>query len=258
MAVTIILICLAIQRWLPIDHDIRSHNWFIHYYQWLKDRFSENEWWSGWFGLFIIIAPALIIYILLAGLIYYLLGIIGYYLLALLVLWYALEARSLTAANVGNQQVQQILSSAYERIFALIFWLLILGSTGVVLYSLIVYLCRLLEKMTEDNKGAKLLSCALTLQGILDWVPLRLLGVTYALVGQFTPTFANWYKNLFTDVHAGREQNALCGLLSLGLETNLKQSPTREQLGLIEGLINRSLWVWLVVIALFTIGRWVG
>ncbi len=257
MAITIILICLAIQRWLHIDHIERKNAWFEYYYHWIKERFNQFSWWPTWLGVVAIIAPALIVYMLVAGLVYHLLTIIGYYLLALVVLWYALDAKPLTAENVNNHTQQQLLMDAYQRIFALIFWLIVLGSTGIVLYTLVVYLCRLLEGMREDNQANSLLANALKIEAVLDWLPLRLLGFTFALVGQFSLTFSYWYKNLFTGLEQGREQTAACGLIAIGMETS-PATPGQEQVTAIEGLINRSLWVWLVIIALFTIGRWIG
>jgi AmpE protein len=258
VAVTIILICLAIQRWLQIDYIQRKESWFNSYYQWIKARFNHQSRWATWLGVVIIIAPLLIIYILFAVLVCHLLTIVGYYMLALVVMLYALDARPLTLENANQFTSQQLLINAYQRLFALIFWLLLLGSTGVVLYTLIVYLCRLLETMPEDSQADSLLANALKIQAVLDWLPLRLLGFTFALVGEFSATFLLWYKNLFTGLSVGREQTATCGLTAIGLATNAAETPTQQQVTVIEGLINRSLWVWLVIIALFTIGRWVG
>lgn len=257
MAITIILICLAIQRWFCVDRVVRNNEWFDYYYRWISDRFSQLSWWPTWLGVVTIILPALIIYMLAAGLIYHVLTIIGYYLLALVVLWYALDAKPITAENTNQHTLEQLLIDSYQRIFALIFWLVILGSTGVVLYTLIVYLRRCLEGMPDDSQADSLLANTLKIQAILDWIPLRLLGLTFALVGQFSVTFSYWYQNLLVGLEQGREQTAACGLMAISLESS-QGTPNQEQVTAIEGLINRSLWIWLVVIAVFTIGHWVG
>jgi AmpE protein len=257
VAVTIILICLAIQRWWAIDSHQRNMAWFESYFFWIKDRFSTYQWWPTEFGVLAIIAPALILYILIAALVYHLLTMVGYYVLALVVLWYALDARPFATDNPNQKTAQQLLTNAYQHIFALIFWLLILGSTGVVLYALIAYLCQVLEELPEDQTVKNLLSYTRMAQAVLDWVPLRLLGLTYALVGHFSATFSGWYQHLFDNFMQSRQQTALCGLTSLGLPTDI-EIPTTEQIVALEGLVNRSLWVWLVIIALFTIGRWIG
>lgn len=257
MAITIILICLALQRWLQIDQIQRNELWFAHYYQWIKGRVDQYSWWPTWLGVVIIILPAFVIYLLFASLVHHLLSIVGYYMLALVITLYAIDARRLTEEEGSRYSPEQLLIHIYQRLFALIFWLLILGSSGVVLYMLLVYLCRLLTTMSEDSQADSLLANARYIQAILDWVPLRLLGFTFALVGQFSTTFSIWYKNLWTGLLNGREQMATCGLAAIGVE-HTEASVTPAQLPLLEGLVNRALWVWLVVIALFTIGRWIG
>src|SRR5437016_1983091 len=117
------------QRWLRIDHFQRNMNWFVYYYQWIKDYLDEfteqSAEWVGGLGVSLSVVPPLVLYMLIAVLVYWLLGVIGYYLLALLVFWYALDARPLTTTQCSGDTAQQILIHAYERIFAIIFWLLI-------------------------------------------------------------------------------------------------------------------------------------
>ena len=54
-----------------------------------------------------------------------------------------------------------------------------------------------------------------------------------------------------------REPVVEWGLTTLGMAGKAKLL-SLEELKAIDDLINRALWVWLVVIALFTIGRWLG
>lgn len=258
MALTALLICLFVQRILHFDSYNRRYNWFTHYYDWMKARFSKSSSWSGLLGVLLLVLPALVIFILFSVFVYYAIGMIGYYILTLIVLWYCLDARPLTK-ETHHGTVQVLLEQSYEGIFPIIFWLLIFGVSGVVMYALVLSLRNHLEQEGQGDIEKNLYEMAVKVQGVLDWIPLRLLGITYALVGHFAPTFKIWYQNLFKgSIDQTREQSARCGLVALNLEGQSDQNPTDEQVTAIQSLINRSLFVWLVVIALFTIGMWVG
>ncbi|WP_244896969.1 hypothetical protein [Candidatus Coxiella mudrowiae] len=97
------------------------------------------------------------------------LTIVGYYFLTVVVLWYCMDARPLAPENIAHATVGGILINAYRPIFALIF-LLILGSTSVVLYTLVASLNRHLgnHSLEEENN---LYLAARRVEGVLDWVP---------------------------------------------------------------------------------------
>jgi len=258
MALTALLICLFVQRILHFDSYNHHYNWFIYYYEWMKARFSKSSSWLGLAGVLLVILPALAIFILFAVFVYYVIGMIGYYILTLIVLWYYLDARPLTKEAHG-ETAQILLEQSYQGIFPVIFWLLIFGVSGVVMYALVINLRNHLEREGQGDIEKNFYEVAVKVQGVLDWIPLRLLGITYALVGHFGPTFKFWYQNLFTGgIDQTREQSARCGLIALNLEGQSDQIVTDEQVLAIQSLVNRSLFVWLVVIALFTIGMWIG
>ncbi|MFW0089145.1 MAG: regulatory signaling modulator protein AmpE [Coxiella endosymbiont of Haemaphysalis japonica] len=255
MILSAVLLCFLIQRWLHFDSYSRKYYWFDAYFQWLKAQFRHLSFWHGIGGIGIVVLPLLLIYILMALFICHLLTAIGYYFLTVVVLWYCMDARPLATENVAQLTVDEVLINAYRRIFALIFWLLVLGSTGVVLYTLVASLNRHLEShsLEEDNS---LFLAAGRMEGILDWIPVRLAGITFALVGHFSETFKQWHSYVYTGITSARQQIIEYGLTASGIE---RSHPLLvEELMAIDGLINRALWVWLMVIALFTIGRWIG
>lgn len=250
MAFTAILLCLMIQRWLHFDSYSRQYYWLDAYIYWMKERFEHFSFWDGIGGVGIVILPLLFFYILLALFIYQFLTIVGYYFLSVLVLWYCIDLRPF-ASRTAYSTVGELLISAYRRIFALIFWLLILGSTGVVLYTLVMNLNRRLEKA----EGSSFSFAARGVEEVLDWVPVRLTGITMALVGHCSETFKRWCLYVYTRI-AAQQQIREYGLCALGISDN--HPLLIEELVAIDGLVNRALLVWLVVMALFTIGRWVG
>lgn len=257
MALTALLICLFVQRILHFDSYSRHYHWFGYYYEWMKARFCKLPSWSGLLGVFIVILPVLVVFILFTVFVYYAIGMIGYYILTVIVLWYYLDARKLTK-EMDQPTAQKLLEQSCRGIFPIIFWLLLFGVSGVVMYALVVSLRSHLNTVAQGDVEKDLLSVVIRVQDVLDWIPLRLLGITYAVVGHFGPTFKVWHQNLFTSINHTCKQAAQCGLVALNLADQANRVITDDQMTAIQNLINRALLVWLVAIALFTIGMWIG
>jgi len=83
------------------------------------------------------------------------------------------------------------------------------------------------------------------------------MGIGMALVSHFIPTAKVWYKNLWTGFRPPADTLS-CGLVALDWVERAGHVPTIEEMQKIDHLISRTLWVWLVVIALFTMGMWFG
>ena len=256
MALIAILLCLTIQRWFHCDIYTRRYYWFESYYQWLRLHSSQTSiWWNGFSGVVIVILPLLATYVLISIFIYHTLTIIGYYFLTVIVLWYCMDARPFVHVKEGAI-AKKMFIHVYQYLFALIFWLFILGTTGVVFYVLVINFRTFLEKsqIKNDETEITLFQAVSTIQGILDWLPLRLTGITFALVGHFLPTFMLWRSNVLTGIDKTFELVVVCGLTALDMNRE-KHTLSLEELKILDGLIDRALWVSIVVIALFTIGQ---
>ncbi len=77
----------------------------------------------------------------------------------------------------------------FEHFFPPIFWFACLGAPGAVLYRLVWLHCDKPGGATQETEAAR----ALTL---LEWLPLRLLGFTLALMGHFGATIERWRRSL--------------------------------------------------------------
>lgn len=259
MAFTMVFIALLFQRVFEVKNKLARYDFFSAYYQFLKTRLMTNKVWSGFPGVFIIILPAFIAFALFIMMVYHLMGVLIYYLISLLVLWYYLDARRTPEEVVGKVKTADVLAFSYQRIFAVIFWFALLGAVGVVLYTLIVSLRLELEQSAQlaENEHS-ILKATIMCEGVLDWVPVRLLGLTYALVGEFTPTFRSLLKNLLTGMGHTREQVTEWAMLSLGLppeEDSVLEASLHQA---VDTLISRAAVVWVVVLALFALGRWLS
>jgi AmpE protein len=85
-------------------------------------------------------------------------------------------------ADSGEQLLQSVqahlLWQAYQSFFAVIFWYFLLGPVAALSY-------RLLALAAEHGKNPALVERAAQLRHAFDWLPVRLLAASFALVGNF-------------------------------------------------------------------------
>ncbi|MDR9750180.1 regulatory signaling modulator protein AmpE [Pseudomonas sp. SZMC_28357] len=85
-------------------------------------------------------------------------------------------------ADSGEQLLEQVqrhlVWQAYQSFFAVIFWYFLLGPVAALSY-------RLLALAEEQGSSPALVERAAQLRHAFDWVPVRLLAASFALVGNF-------------------------------------------------------------------------
>ena len=85
-------------------------------------------------------------------------------------------------ADSGEQLLENVqghmLWQAYQSFFAVIFWYFLLGPVAALSY-------RLLALAAEHSKNPELAERAQQLRHAFDWLPVRLLAASFALVGNF-------------------------------------------------------------------------
>ncbi|MHA7840578.1 MAG: regulatory signaling modulator protein AmpE [Gammaproteobacteria bacterium] len=115
-----------------------------------------------------------------------------------------------------------LFQQANERVFAVLFWFVVFGAFGAVLYKgvRVVY-----DEMTKANsRFSDMAAPTLQIQHVLDWLPVRLMGLCFALMGNFTATFGPWLKSLVASPANNNKHLTACGLAALGIqEDDLKQ-----------------------------------
>ncbi|WP_439854479.1 regulatory signaling modulator protein AmpE [Pseudomonas yamanorum] len=86
------------------------------------------------------------------------------------------------SADSGEQLLERVqghlLWQAYQSFFAVIFWYFLLGPVAALAY-------RLLALATEHSKNPLVAERAGQLRHAFDWLPVRLLAASFALVGNF-------------------------------------------------------------------------
>lgn len=161
--------------------------------------------------------------------------------------------------------VAWIYLGALERWFGVVFWFLVLGPLGAVLYRLTQVLAR---NMPDSELGESFVEAARRLRRLLDWPVCLLMATGLAIVGHFDAVIHAWRA------YYRREQ---CGFFALdpgyllaAARATLQAPPTgwRDEAPAESGvageirasmnLVWRVLFVWLSVVALLTVAGWAG
>lgn len=272
---------------------LRQYDWFDHWAQWLSERFPQEGFWRGRYGIVLALAPPL----LLTGLLQFLLdaplfGLFGL-LYAIAVLVYAwgpgdldadvqaiLEADTSSARQEaiaclwpngkapispdGPTLVEAVFHNALRRWFGVLFWFLLLGPVGAVLYRLSVRSARPgapLPGSTRDGAGR--------LQAVLEWPVAQLMTLAMALVGNFDVVFTAWRGA------RGGELQLDAGFLTAAARASVKSELAEEAEDYAEegmapimrelpelhdamSFVWRILLLWMAMLALFVIAGWVS
>jgi len=117
------------------------------------------------------------------------------------------------AVSLHRQLLNQIFIAANHRIFAVVFWYMLLGLPGAVLY-------RMVSTTTHFSAGANISSAARNIEMVLDWIPVRILSVLFALAGNFTHVFNVWRHRVLLAPESNDVLLTECGLAAITLDTD--------------------------------------
>jgi membrane protein required for beta-lactamase induction len=162
------------------------------------------------------------------------------------------ERAASTAPDQQTDDVTRaILYVANERIFAVIFWFVIIGPVGAVLYRLTTSLSK------QDGLDDSLTAVATLFQAVLTWVPARMLAAGYALTGHFDGALQA-YRNRPYEPDLALENYDV--LVSTGMGALRDHEATDEISSIIsaKNLVMRSILIWIAVLAVLTLGGWLG
>lgn len=138
---------------------------------------------------------------------------------------------------------------SFERVLAALFWFFVLGPAGAVAYRLAVLEHDAARHDAQPAAEGRLLHW-------LEWLPARLAGISFALVGHFDDCLYAWQRVLTDTRVATVDVLQACGGAALLLPTPADEESTDALIGrgtrelqAIENLFSRALLVWLAIIA---------
>ncbi|HEX6928314.1 MAG TPA: regulatory signaling modulator protein AmpE [Gammaproteobacteria bacterium] len=149
--------------------------------------------------------------------------------------------------------ITRLLVLAGRRLFGVIFWFVLLGPAGAVLFRAADIL-----RHRSDLDSPAALDAAQRLYGMLEWAPSRLLAGSYALAGSFDEAMAErraYYAECQGRFFEINEDILACtgrGALAFEHETEGEI----EDLEATANLLFRALIIWLAVLALLSLLGW--
>ena len=281
----IILLCgLALEYFLGALDDLRQLTWFSRYSDWLENKLVQSSYWNSATGVIMTLAgPLLLIVLIDYGLseLFFPLS----YVFALIILLnsfgpvfldhsldayvealdaeddvqarhYAGELCHSVAAPDPEKDEQEILGSIFidanERLYAVIFWFIVLGPFGAMLYRLV----NSLKFKYQDVHGAYADSVR-HLNHILNWPSVRLVALGNALAGNMIEAMEAWGTNEDSSFNVNETVLISSGFGALhyrpGTDRQEENLDRSYWVRATQGLINRTLIVWLTVLGIMTI-----
>jgi adenosylcobinamide-phosphate synthase len=199
--------------------------------------------------------------------------------------WRGESAADLSSRDVARIAIERGLTDAYRQVFGVVFWFMVLpGPVGAVLY-------RTVALLAEQWKGAlpgedlSAVTRSLLVFGrparqllwLVDWIPVRLTALSFAIVGDFEDAVYCWrmQSGQWPEAYGGET----CGILlaagagALGVqlggslpgvdgepeprpEIGLGDAVEAEVLPSAVGLVWRALILWLVLVFLLSLANW--
>jgi AmpE protein len=153
---------------------------------------------------------------------------------------------------------EAVFVQATNRMFGVVFWFVALGPVGAWLYRLSDLLRRraAFRSFRDDAPEAAAVEA---IHGILAWLPVRLAGVGYALSGSFDDAFNGWrsYEPGPSEPFY-RSNDKLIARIGKTAMTGFLEQPTNSSAAARNSmrLVNRTLFIWVTVIAFMTLFGW--
>ncbi len=140
-------------------------------------------------------------------------------------------------AALHREMLVSISYGYFERYFAVIFWYAVLGAGGALLYRLsLLYRDRSLEYQWQHSVAERCLR-------LLDWLPLRLSGLTLSIMGNFAHCFDLWLTQLFNREKSSVEMMGLYVSSALDIQLDEEEDAAffAKEVRSLRRLLNRAL-----------------
>lgn len=161
---------------------------------------------------------------------------------------------------------EAILTQSNNRIFAVIFWFMVLGPSGAWLFRVTDLMRRraVFESRRHapgDQPAPEFLIALQTIHGALSWVPARLTALFFALAGSFEDAVGGWRNYVATasgEFFEANDHVLVCvGKGAIGpVRTPEGMAPELASARAAMRLVLRTLLIWLVLLSALTLAGW--
>ena len=130
---------------------------------------------------------------------------------------------------------------SYVNIFSKLFWFAIMGPIGLSMQ----YVCELVDQAVCEKDGLEQFKTRSgQILALVDWVPVRLFGLSCALVGDFSQVFSKLVSYLTPVLSNQYELAHLMGESAFANSTDDRYI-----------IVMRLVWLWLAALSLVSIGQ---
>jgi adenosylcobinamide-phosphate synthase len=203
----------------------------------------------------------------------------------LLTEWTGVEAVGMEASEIARIAIEKALVTAHHNVFGVFLWLLLpIGPTGAVIYRVTEYLARAWNEPGREE-GEAFGQFASKAFYWVDWIPVRLTAIAFAIVGNFEDAIYAWrnFAKRWTNEGIGIILTAGGGALGVSLgnpaekavslpqvdittgdythlepESMPGEEPSLRSLQSTVGLLWRATLLWLLLLLLLSIAVWIG
>lgn len=182
--------------------------------------------------------------------------------------WTGQSAESYGAGEIARVSIESVLMHAHYNLYALVFWFMILGPAGALLYRF----TQSVDQAWGGEDGFNRIPRRIFYW--LDWLPARFTAVSFAIVGDFEDALYCWrtqaiaWKNEAMGIMLASGAGALGvrlgeplpfkGIVEYRPELGLGDIADGDYLLSAVGLIWRTLVLMLAVMLLMTFANWLG
>lgn len=287
MLLIAIILGLIAERTLGSMAELRRFGWFHRYVRVVKKHVGAQPYINGAASVLLLLAPLLV----LTGLVDYYLSNLWFlfgFVFAVLVLLYSLGPTDLEAeveafvdacvrgdeesavwhasellgdeipthsAQLTRRILENMLVEVNDRLLAVMFWFILLGPAGALLF-------RLTQQLVNEQKESSgdFAEAALRLYHLLSWVPARICALSYALAGSFVDALTRWRR-----VYGSWHESSHKVLIASGLgalryeEGEIEEGNETKNIAMVTetlSLVRRAVIVFISMLALLTLAGW--
>jgi len=305
MAFFSVLAAVALEHLRPLRQPLPHYQQYSRFTHWLETRFNAGEYSHGAIAWVLAVVPLLAV----AGMVHFLLDAVSPILawawnVAVLYLtlgfkyfsedaeriarvlrageidaarghldaWRGGDASQFSPEEIARVTVERVMEASNRQMFGVLFWFVLLvplGPVGAVLYRT----ASILSRRWEGSRG-HFSAFAQRAFHLVNWVPARLVALTYAIAGNFEDAMYCWRTQAATwpDAEEGVVIAAGAGAMGVKLgqsvtvggeavwrpELGTGQAPDHDCIDSAISMIWRGLVIWLVAGLLVVVAGWVG
>lgn len=159
--------------------------------------------------------------------------------------------------DLHHKMRSKVLYVGLTDFFVVIFWYLVLGVFGALVGCL--------TQLYVINATGEAKQWAQKALHVIEWLPARLLGITFAVAGNFGTCFGEWVQYITKTNMNNSDFLSVCGVSAIGLTDIVEDENTRsdtddlsrdylykaeQEIRALLALIERSRYVWIAIVAI--------